>query len=172
MNDIPITTPVAARLSTPRRIAIYTVGFGLWASGGLWLLFHFFVAPHFGAMHPLEPWWLKLHGAFGFAALWIFGLLWGVHVTKGWTAGRARWSGGAMVAVLICLTITGYLLYYSGDEDFRAAVSLIHWVIGLAAPAAFFLHYPWSRRNGDSEANSAPQDRASVIELKRRRLRW
>ena len=38
--------------------------------------------------HPLEPWWLKLHGAFAFAFTWFFGLLWGTHVTVAWPRGR------------------------------------------------------------------------------------
>jgi hypothetical protein len=169
MSNGPTPSPIVARLSTPRRIGVYAIGFGLWASGGLWLLFHFFVEPHFGAMHPLEPWWLKIHGAFGFAALWLFGLLWGVHVTKRWVAGRARWSGGAMVAILLCLTISGYLLYYSGDEDLRDTVSLIHWAIGLAAPLAFFIHYPWRRDDKAGRAETDLQTESDVVPLKRRR---
>ncbi len=38
------------------------------------------------------------------------------------------------------MILTGYLLYYLGDEGGRAVVSAIHWVIGLAAPAVYLVH--------------------------------
>ena len=76
----------SVRLGRSRRLALYVVGCGVWTSGALWLLFHYLLVQQgeFGPkISTLEPWWLKLHGAFAFATLWIFGLLWGVHVTLG-----------------------------------------------------------------------------------------
>jgi len=171
VTEVPTTTPPRPRLSAPQRIAIYAVGFGLWASGGLWLLFHFFVQPHFGAPHPLEPWWMKLHGAFSFASLWLFGLLWGVHVIKGWSGGRRRWSGGTLAGILIGLMLTGYLLYYVGDEDVRDLVSIAHWSVGLALPLLFFVHYGARQTPRETTAADAPQATGEprVIPLTRRR---
>jgi hypothetical protein len=139
------------RLGSPRRLGLYIVGVSVWLSGGLWLLFHYFLVKQgeFGPQtHPLEPWWLKLHGAFAFAAIWIFGLLWGVHVTPAWPFRRRRWSGGAMTGVLFWLTVSGYLLYYVGNETARSFISVLHWSIGLACPLAFFWHRARSRKRG------------------------
>jgi hypothetical protein len=134
-------SPGPSRLSRARRAGIYAVGIGL--TGVLWLVLHYFVAypGRFGpARSPLEPWSLTLHGAFGFAAIWIFGLLWDVHVQTRWPRGKRRLSGGLLAAFFGWLIVSGYLLYYAGDEELRAAVSRGHWLIGLAAPAAFAAH--------------------------------
>ena len=133
----------SASFAPSRRWALYIIGVGVWLSGGLWLLFHhFFVEPGaFGPkIHPLEPWWLKLHGAFGFAAIWIFGLLWGAHVSRAWPGLRRRWSGGLMTGVFAWLIVSGYLLYYVGNENTRSVVSILHWGIGLASPICFGIH--------------------------------
>jgi hypothetical protein len=119
------------------------VAFGLWASGVVWLLAHYFWIGQgdFGPeISPAEPWALNVHGAFAMLALWFTGLLWGVHVLRGWKMKRGRWSGGIMLAALLLLGVTGYLLYYLGDEVWRAGASLIHWLVGLALLPIFFWH--------------------------------
>ena len=131
------------RLGRRRRLAIYIVGAGVWLSGGVWLLFHYFLGKQgdFGPIeNPLTPWWLRLHGAFGFAAIWIFGLLWGTHITVAWPHHRRRWSGGILAGVSISLIVSGYLLYYVGDDAIRPIVSVLHWTIGLACPVFFVVH--------------------------------
>jgi hypothetical protein len=90
--------------------------------------------------HPLEPWWLKFHGAFAFAAIWLFGLLWGKHVCKAWPYGKGRWSGAALAGLLFWLMLSGYLLYYLGGEGARSIVSVLHWGIGFAAPLLLLWH--------------------------------
>lgn len=143
MSDRAGSTSSPSRLSRLRRVAIYAVGIGVWISGILWLLFHYFVVhegPFGPTVSPLEPWWLKLHGAFAFGAIWIFGLLWGVHIPVGWAGRRRHLSGGLLVGLLAWLIISGYLLYYVGDEQLRAATSLTHWLIGLVVPIGFLAH--------------------------------
>ena len=146
-----MSTPVrkSGSLGPSRRWGLYIVGAGVWLSGGLWLLYHYFFEcqGEFGpTANPLEPWWLKLHGAFAFAAVWVFGLLWGVHITKGWPHKRRRWSGGALTGVFALLIVSGYLLYYLGDDKVRPIVSILHWGIGLACPIFFFVHRVRVRR--------------------------
>jgi hypothetical protein len=133
-------SPILARST---RWALYSIGAGVWLSGGLWLLFHYRFAEQgeFGPkIHPLEPWWLNLHGAFGFAAIWIFGLLWGVHVSRAWPGMRRRWSGALMTGTFGGLILSGYLLYYIGSDHARSIVSIVHWGIGLASPICFGVH--------------------------------
>jgi hypothetical protein len=125
------------------KVAVYSIGWGLWLSGGLWLLFHYFVTSEgeFGPQkHPLEPWWLKFHGAFAFAAIWLFGLLWGKHVSKAWPYGKGRWSGAGVAGLLFWLMLTGYLLYYIAGENARSIVSVLHWGLGFVAPALLLWH--------------------------------
>lgn len=134
-------------LSRRRVRVIYAVGLGVWLTGAAWLVLHYFLqrATPFGtAPHPLEAWMLALHGGFAFLTLWCFGLVWGVHVGARWPGGRRRWSGGALVGLLGWFALSGYLLYYLGDEDWRAATSLAHWVVGLGAPASLLVHR-WAR---------------------------
>lgn len=133
----------SVRLGRPTRLALYVVSIGVWLTGGLWLLFHFFLVTQgeFGPQtNPLEPWWLRLHGAFAFATVWMFGLLWSVHVTKAWPFSRRRWSGGVLAGTIGWLTLSGYLLYYVGSDSARSAISILHWVIGLAVPLVFLWH--------------------------------
>lgn len=131
------------RLKHKRRLAVYGVGLGLWLTGILWLVFHYFMVQQttFGpSAHPLEHWLLALHGLFGFATLWILGLLWGVHIVGGWKTGRRRVTGSVLFVILAELTITGYLLYYPPSDDALSVIALSHWGVGLAIPILFLLH--------------------------------
>jgi hypothetical protein len=135
---------------------VYTVTGGLWLSGALWLAFHHFLRRQgeFGsAPHPLEPWWLPLHGALAVAGTGMFGVLWSRHVVPGWSARRRRRSGAGLVGTLAVLIVSGYLLYYLGHEQLRAVVSLLHWAIGLASPIALVAHLVTRRRRGTARAS-------------------
>jgi hypothetical protein len=133
----------APQLSRARRWAVYAVGAGIWLTGALWLLFHDFLASNgpFGPTpHPLEFWSRATHGAFGFASLWVFGMLWGAHVVEGWRSRRRRWSGSLAFGLFAWLVVSGYLLYYLGNDGLISAISLLHWSVGLATPLPFLLH--------------------------------
>lgn len=133
----------AGVLGRGRRWGLYLTGTGVWLTGGLWLVYHYFLVTQgeFGpTANPLEAWWLKLHGAFSFAAVWMLGLLWGIHVTKLWPHKRRRWSGGILTGVFAFFIVSGYLLYYVGDDRVRPVISALHWGIGLAGPVLFVWH--------------------------------
>ena len=135
--------PVTARLGGRTRTLVNLTGAGVWTTGVAWLGLHYFmVRPGaFGPeANPMEPWALKAHGAFGFLALWVGGLLWGVHVARGWGQHRRRWSGGLALGGLLALIVSGYLLYYIGAEQPRAITSIVHWAVGLALPLAYLVH--------------------------------
>ena len=137
-----LTAP-ALRLSRGRRRLIHWIGAGAWLSGVLWLLLHyFFMQPgEFGlAPNPLEPWSLRIHAAFAFGAIWLLGMLSAAHIQKGWNSLRKRYSGTALVGIFGVLIVSGYLLYYVGDERARSWVSVLHWVLGAVAPLAFLAH--------------------------------
>ena len=134
------------KLPRGRRWTVYGVAFATWITGVLWLIYHYFMTTEgrFGPQtHPLEPWWKTIHAGVSFFAIGILGLLWGVHILRGWNANWRRWSGGTLAAFFFVLSATGFALYYIYmiDEEWRAWTSIIHWVLGLASIGAFFVHW-------------------------------
>ena len=159
-----LAPPPTLRLPRARRLGLYVVGLGLWLSGASWLFFHYGQSHpgEFGlGAHPMEPWCLRLHGAFAFAAIWIFGLLWGAHIAPGWAGVRHRRSGGWLVGSLIWLTVSGFLLYYLTGDQARSATSLLHWSVGLAVPVLFAAHR-WNSRQPGSDAHERRQKEAGA----------
>ena len=83
---------------------------------------------------------MRVHGISAAAFLIGFGTVLPGHVRRAWSAARNRVTGVIFFSVMLTLTVTGYLLYYVGDEAIRAAMSLVHWVVGLALPLLAVLH--------------------------------
>ena len=116
----------------------------LWLSGAGWLLLHYYgqVQGDFGVeTNPLEPWILRLHGLVLIPALLGFGGLFVVHMPKGWKDRRQRNIGLGLTGLVGVLILTGYLLYYVGDDGLRGWSSIAHWTIGLATPIVFIWHH-------------------------------
>lgn len=138
-----------ARLPARREALLHAVIATLWLSGVAWLVFHHFVrmAGEFGELpHPLEAWWLRLHGAAVFVLLWLLGVLWPTHLLPAWRS-RRRASGIVLATLLAVLTLSGWLLYY-GSEQARDAVSLLHWTVGLAFALPMLWHALRGRGSG------------------------
>lgn len=138
------------RLTARRERWVYAVLSVLWASGAVWLVLRYFLRPasEFGELpHPLEPWLMRLHGVGAFAALWLSGQLWIVHVLPSWRAHR-RNSGILLGTLMVVLIVSGYLLYYAGDERLRAFVSVAHWATGVAIAVPFLVHALAHRTRG------------------------
>ena len=119
-------------------------GSALWLSGAGWLLLHYYgqsEGEYGPEMNPAEPWMMIFHGFFLIPALLGIGGTFVAHIPKGWFHLRQRTTGIALCTVLAVLTISGYLLYYAGNEAVREWTGLMHWAIGLAMPAIFGWHY-------------------------------
>lgn len=141
-------------LSRRRRWMTYSVLGGLWATGAAWLVLRYGLqrSGEFGpAPHPLQPWALWTHALFAFATLWLGGLLWAIHIAPTWRRGHRRVSGILTIASLLLLVGSGYLLYYTGDDRWRAGVSAVHWIIGLLALVPFLVHLLHDRRHRDHQ---------------------
>lgn len=124
------------RLATLQRRLVYSALGLLLASGGYWALLHYLgVRPWLS-----EPLLMKIHGGAAMAALVLIGGLVPGHVAIGWALRRNRPSGTALLAVCALLTITGFLLYYTGDETARDASSYVHLALGIFLPITLGMH--------------------------------
>ena len=131
------------RLSRRHQRLLYGICGVLWATGALWLIFHYFlqVSGEFGETpHPLEPWWMRLHGLAAMLALLFLGSLVRGHIRVGWNIRRHRLSGATLVGASATLIATGWALYYVSSEAARPWISVIHWSIGLVSAAVIGVH--------------------------------
>ncbi len=167
-----MTTPSDARriesvrLSPLHQGAVYGATATLAVSGIIWLVLHYFLAApgKYGPqIHPLEPWMLRLHGAAAMAGLVIYGSLLPVHIRRAWSARRNIALGIGLAAFMLLLTVTGYLLYYAGDQNTRPVISAAHWLLGLAVPVLLVWHIVSGRmqtRVGESTPPGPVENRA------------
>jgi len=112
-------------------------------SGFLWLYFDFFirVETEFSLqVHPLQNTFLILHGSSSMIFLIALGSVLPIHVFKAWEKKNNRLSGGIFLLLFTILILTGIGLYYSGVEENRQLLSILHWVIGILFPIFFVIH--------------------------------
>jgi hypothetical protein len=144
------------RLATLQRRLLHSALAVLLVSGAYWALIHYL-----GARSRLsEPLLMKIHGAAAMAALVLVGGLVPGHVSAGWALRQNRSSGTGLLLVCGLLTITGHLLYYSGDEAARALSSYAHLALGIALPIVLGAHLfanP-SRQPAAISASQLPSD--------------
>jgi hypothetical protein len=109
---------------------------------------------------------LKLHGAAAMVALILLGALIN-HMRKGWKARKNHPSGLTLMLVILFLVITGYGLYYAGDEQLRSLISQWHAWIGLALFLLLPVHALIGRaiRRKQSAGNAGLPDDLSAIAL-------
>ncbi|MFT3812552.1 MAG: DUF4405 domain-containing protein [Acidovorax sp.] len=131
------------------------------ASGVAWLAVHYLWGAGADRLpHPLEPWLMRLHGAAGFAALFMAGVLACVHVPQGWRMVtriphlRERWAGQRRTGLALCAlggacVASSYLLYYFAPENLRPVLGWAHAAAGLALAALLPLHEKSAPRLGD-----------------------
>lgn len=142
----------------------------LLASGLAWLVLDtaFAVEGEFGpAKHPLQAWMLRAHGAFAMAMLVAFGSLLPNHVLPLWNARRNRGAGVVLLALMLGLALTGYLLYYLGDEVWRAFIAQMHWIAGVALALGFPLHMALGKRA--TALRKRARSRAAEVAMRRYR---
>ena len=136
-------TPTPIRFSAPNKRWLYVIFATLWLSGAWWLITHYFmrVSGEFGDMpHPLENWWLRLHGLMVFAGLVALGGVLSTHAQRAWKLNKNRRTGLFMKLVFLWLAMTGYALYYFASEENAAWLPLLHWIMGLSVPLVLAFH--------------------------------
>ena len=133
------------RLRRPHRYSLYLVGGVLLATGAAWAAFHY-VPQWLGVDErsgiEINAALIKLHGAAAMFSLVLIGTTLARHVGAGWQAARNKLSGIAILALAVLLIITGYLLYYAGDEQLRETSSVLHLAAGVILPA-FVIAHAW-----------------------------
>jgi hypothetical protein len=148
----PIQMPAWQRLGLYASLAVVA------ASGLAWLLVHFSAdtAENMTALAG-QQWAVRLHVA---AALWLLvllGSLMPLHMRAAWRAGRNRWGGAGLSALMAVLTLTGYLLWYAPEGMARQWAEWLHWAVGCGVPAALVLHIWWGRRTARFQRTAHPQ---------------
>ncbi|MDA1331267.1 MAG: hypothetical protein O3A65_02170 [Proteobacteria bacterium] len=122
---------------------LYTVGGILTLSGALWLYLHYFIRieGEFGPIHhPMEHDLLSIHGIVAALMMIGFGSVLPGHVSRAWSMRRNLWTGIFMFTTMTVLSVSGYFLYYLGNESSREVTAIIHWVIGLTLPILAVVH--------------------------------
>lgn len=122
---------------------IYAATAVLFVTGAAWLLLDRFgkVQGEFGPEpnHAL-PWMLLIHGTVAYTFVIVAAMLVPVHMRLGWKSGRNRPSGLLLIGISLLLLFSGLALYYSTGEALRAAIGVLHWIIGLALPIPIIIH--------------------------------
>jgi len=96
-----------------------------------------------------KTWLIALHGFSAVTFVLLLGALLVSHVRRAWRAGKNRRDGAMFLASAGLLALSGYALYYIGNEGLRAAVSLFHLWLGVAAPVLLY----WHMRSGKTAVN-------------------
>lgn len=147
------------RLKRFHRYFLYAVLALLFFSGVAWAWFNYFLTAEDVAV--AKTWALKIHGAAAMATLVLIGTILTTHVKFAWRAGRNRSNGVLFLSTLGVLTVTGYGLYYAGDERLRAWTSWIHLGVGLALPILLVVHILLGKRTRTPSGvpKAPPKDR-------------
>ena len=127
------------RLAASLRYSLYGLIAALFASGAAWLVLRYGAPSPFGGSR-----WsaisMQVHGAAAMATLVLIGCAMALHTKKAWRERRNLASGIALSGTLLSIVVTGYLLYYLGEDTARSAASATHWLLGLAAPVVLAWH--------------------------------
>lgn len=139
----------SAKLARWQRRGVYWGSGALTLSGLAALLLHHYgtVQSDFGpAPNPAEHPLLAVHGAVAMLFLLLLGSLLPAHILRGWQQRRNLASGVSVAAVQSVLIVSAYALYYASGDGLRAAVSLVHWVIGITVVIVLPWHVISGRR--------------------------
>lgn len=132
--------PESIRLKPFHRYLLYSVLALLFLSGAGWAYLNYLVPLPGEFELAAKSSLIRVHGAAAMATLVLIGTVLTAHVRFAWRAGRNRTNGILFLSALGILTVTGYGLYYAGDERLRAWTGWIHLSVGLALPLLLVIH--------------------------------
>ncbi|MDE2026913.1 MAG: hypothetical protein KGJ11_00050 [Candidatus Omnitrophica bacterium] len=119
---------------------LYLASVTLWVTGAIWLYLQYCVktTDEIGS-HPKQTLLLQIHGAAAMGFLIVLGAVL-FHVKPGWRQKHQRSSGLSLITPCVILIISGWGLYYLGDEYWRNWTSIIHCVLGVLLPGFILFH--------------------------------
>ncbi|HJQ97118.1 MAG TPA: hypothetical protein VJ826_02335 [Candidatus Polarisedimenticolaceae bacterium] len=84
--------------------------------------------PYSAIHHPLQPLVLKLHVLTAPVLVFALGVVYTRHVVRQWRSGRARGrpSGVGIVATLLPMVLSGYLIQTISSESWLFRVAMVH----------------------------------------------
>ena len=138
------------RLKRLQRYFLYAVLALLFLSGVAWAYWNYLASSPGDFEISAKSWAMKMHGAAAMAILVLIGMLLSGHVRFAWRADRNRANGSTFLSAFAVLTITGYGLYYAGNERLRSWMSWLHLAVGLALPILLLIHIFLGRRTRPS----------------------
>lgn len=135
--------PVALKRS------IHIVALAALLTGVAWVALHFTVQGWIDEKisRPTEVVLLKIHGAASMLALVALGTLLSTHILPALKNPPNRRAGIALLAIIAGLVLTGWGLYYLGDENLRGWASDFHIAAGMATAAIFIHHIRYRKRS-------------------------
>jgi hypothetical protein len=130
------------QLSRRHRATLFAVSAVLLITGALWARLHQLDenAPASEGLRRVNRWLMEMHGLTAVGFVLLLGTLLPGHVRRAWRARKNRGNGAFFLTAVASLTISGYALYYLGDENWRRAASWFHLWLGVAAPLLLFWH--------------------------------
>ncbi len=136
------------QLGRRQRVTLYAVSIVLVLSGAAWAWAQHLdeTAEASESMRNFKPWLLKAHGFSAMAFVLLLGTLLPGHVRRAWHAHKNRGNGAFFLSAISLLTLSGYTLYYLGDEAWRESTSQFHLWLGLTGPVLLFWHIHAGRR--------------------------
>jgi hypothetical protein len=143
------------KISRGHRWSIYLIGLALLLSGLVWAWLHHLDEGGIagGPWREFKPWLMKVHGFTAMGFVMLLGTLLPVHVRHSWHARRNRANGAFFLSSVSILTLTGYVLYYLGNEKLRALCSDVHFWLGVVIPLLLGWHI-WSGRRATGASAS------------------
>lgn len=147
-----MTRSAYSALPPARKRSIHVVAFAALLTGIAWAALHF-AAPGWideEISRRTQVVLLKIHGGAAMLALIALGVLLATHILPALKNPENRKAGITLLAGTATLALTGWGLYYLGDESLRVWTSNIHIAVGMAAAAAFIWHIRYRKRGANA----------------------
>jgi hypothetical protein len=153
--------PRALQLHRAHRLALYIVSLALLLSGLVWAWIQRLdeLGQASDSLVRAKTSLIAIHGFSAMAFVLLLGTLLVSHIRRAWLGRKNRPNGVFFLAAVSLLVLSGYGLYYVGNETVRAATSQFHLWLGAAAPALLFWHI-WAGRKAAIEKRKAPANRS------------
>ena len=141
------------------RLSLYSILSLAFLSGALWFSFDRFVrvaGPLGEDHHPLQAWFLRIHGVMIYGVLLSLGYMIHAHIRPGLKGKRGRRTGIPMLLFFAAMIVTALIQLYWTDSPFRDNTALVHTYMGLSLPL-FFIGHVISARLMVQRARSAEE---------------